>query len=283
MTVRFPKGNFFKPHSSKVSQLQRFCLVLCGLTASVSMSALHVSIAIATTNNITPAKNNELLAQASTTNSNVEQATVQLQDYYQAINARNYEQAYADWYNQGQASGQSLAEFSRGYANTNSVTVEVAEAGRVEGAAGSSYATLPVTITAIATSRKTQRFGGTYVLRKVNDEMRTPVADRGWRIYSADITQLSNSSPTPPVSSSGASNMLSRYDGANIPLLQTGSRGQVVKDVQAELKVLKLYSSSLDGNFGPMTRQAVMQFQRQHRLAVDGVVGPATWAALIAA
>lgn len=283
MTVRSPKGNFSKPHSSKVSQLQRFCLVLCGLTASVSMSAFWVPNAIATTNNIALAKNNELLAQASTTTSNVEQATVQLQNYYQAINARNYEQAYADWYNQGQASGQSLAEFSQGYANTNSVMVEVTGVARIEGAAGSSYATLPVTITATATSGQTQRFGGTYVLRKVNDEVRTPVADRGWRIYSADITQLSDSSPTPPVSSSGASNMLSRYDGANTPLLQTGSRGQVVKDVQGELKVLKLYSLSLDGNFGPMTRQAVMQFQRQHRLVAYGVVGSATWAALIAA
>ena len=148
---------------------------------------------------------------------------------------------------------------------------------------GSSYVTLPVTLSATTTSGQTQRFGGTYSLRKINDESRTPVAEQGWRIYSADITQLTGASPTPSTSGSRASSMLSSYSRANTPLLQNGSRGQAVKDVQSELKVLKLYSSNLDGDFGPITRQAVVQFQRQHRLTADGIVGPATWAALIAA
>lgn len=37
----------------------------------------------------------------------------------------------------------------------------------------------------------------------------------------------------------------------------------------------------LDGKFGPSTEQAVRQFQGQQGLAVDGIVGPVTWAALL--
>jgi hypothetical protein len=47
-----------------------------------------------------------------------------------------------------------------------------------------------------------------------------------------------------------------------------------VKGVQAALKL------PADGVFGRQTAHAVRAFQRQHGLKADGVVGPATWAAL---
>ena len=283
MTIQSSKASFFSTRFSKTTQLRRLSLVLLSLTASVGMSAFQVQSAIAAPNSNSSTATHLLAEASTTTTNNAEQAAALLQNYYQAINARDYKRAYANWYNQGQASEQSLAEFSRGYANTKSVVVEITGTGRTEGAAGSSYVMLPVTLTATTTSGQTQRFGGTYVLRKINDEVRTPVADRGWRIYSADIAQLTGASPTPSPSGSRASSMLSSDSRANTPLSQNGSRGQAVQDIQSELKVLKLYSSNLDGSFGPMTRQAVVQFQRQHRLAADGVVGSATWAALIAA
>ena len=37
-----------------------------------------------------------------------------------------------------------------------------------------------------------------------------------------------------------------------------------------------------DGKFGPATERALREFQRGAGLADDGVVGPKTWAALVA-
>ena len=53
-----------------------------------------------------------------------------------------------------------------------------------------------------------------------------------------------------------------------------------VAALQAALKVKGLYSAEVDGEAGPMTRAAIMRFQRRHHLTVDGVAGPQTRRAL---
>lgn len=63
-------------------------------------------------------------------------------------------------------------------------------------------------------------------------------------------------------------------------LLQVGSRGERVRQVQQALRSAGLYSGALDGIFGRGTAAAVTAFQRSRRLPVDGVVGPRTLAAL---
>ena len=54
-----------------------------------------------------------------------------------------------------------------------------------------------------------------------------------------------------------------------------GSTGAVVKQIQ---KALKLIS---DGHFGPLTEEAVKDFQRENGLKVDGIVGSSTLSLLI--
>ena len=52
--------------------------------------------------------------------------------------------------------------------------------------------------------------------------------------------------------------------------------GPKVAAVQVALKRLGLYNATVDGVRGPMTRAAIVHFQRRRGLAVDGVVGPQT-------
>ena len=59
-----------------------------------------------------------------------------------------------------------------------------------------------------------------------------------------------------------------------------GSRGDDVYRVQARLRQYGYYSGTLDGIFGQATYDAVTWFQRRNSLTPDGVVGPATAAAL---
>ena len=57
--------------------------------------------------------------------------------------------------------------------------------------------------------------------------------------------------------------------------LKKGSKGPKVKKIQEALKL------KADGDFGPATEKAVIDFQKEKKLAeTNGVVGPKTWAAL---
>ncbi len=66
------------------------------------------------------------------------------------------------------------------------------------------------------------------------------------------------------------------------PTLRLGDRGEQVRRLQRRLLAHGLAPGPVDGRFGPQTLAAVKAFQRTHGLVVDGVVGPATWRALLA-
>lgn len=66
-----------------------------------------------------------------------------------------------------------------------------------------------------------------------------------------------------------------------IVTVRRGSHGAAVRAVQHELRYKYGVGIAVDGDFGPMTYSAVVQFQRSHSLAGDGIVGLRTWSALI--
>lgn len=62
--------------------------------------------------------------------------------------------------------------------------------------------------------------------------------------------------------------------------LSIGSRGQAVVQVQQGLNSKGYWCGNADGIFGPKTYSAVINFQRDAGLGVDGIVGPQTKKAL---
>jgi peptidoglycan hydrolase-like protein with peptidoglycan-binding domain len=63
-------------------------------------------------------------------------------------------------------------------------------------------------------------------------------------------------------------------------ILSLGSRGDEVADLQRHLDGDGYAVGPSDGIFGPLTHAAVLEFQKDHSLAIDGRVGPQTRGAL---
>lgn len=72
--------------------------------------------------------------------------------------------------------------------------------------------------------------------------------------------------------------MVNPYTPTN-KTLRRGDRGTGVRYLQWFLDN-KGYKLKIDGSFGPTTEEKVMDFQKDHALVVDGIVGRNTWAAL---
>src|SRR5262249_40025933 len=61
------------------------------------------------------------------------------------------------------------------------------------------------------------------------------------------------------------------------PLLMKGDEGRHVLDLQ---RLLPRFPGNFDGDFGEVTEDAVVEYQKSRGLHVDGEVGEQTWTAL---
>ena len=60
------------------------------------------------------------------------------------------------------------------------------------------------------------------------------------------------------------------------PPLSSGSRGEKVEELQKRLQALGYYDGEIDGQFGPGTKAAVVDFQKNNGLDTDGLAGAET-------
>jgi hypothetical protein len=109
-----------------------------------------------------------------------------IRSYYAAIDGRNYEAAYELWGRRGAASAQTRSQFEAGFARTAHVKATIGDSVRIEGAAGSQYATVPVVVDAVLASGERQRFVGSYTLRRAMVDGAT-ADQRRWHIESAEL------------------------------------------------------------------------------------------------
>lgn len=98
--------------------------------------------------------------------------------------------------------------------------------------------------------------------------------------YSNQKGSSPNSSGSQTTSSSKETTVAS---GSLPATTRMGDRGEGVKIIQQALANYGYYTGNVDGIFGTMTKKAVMSFQKDGALAVDGIVGAATMNVLFGA
>ncbi len=107
-----------------------------------------------------------------------------------ALNRKEYLRAYSYW-EPTAAQLKSLAEFTKGYADTQSVSA-ILGVIRVGAAAGNLYAGVPVTLVAITTKGVTQTFVGCYNLHLAQPANQGTPPFQGWGLQSATVKVVAN-------------------------------------------------------------------------------------------
>ncbi|BAY13020.1 peptidoglycan-binding domain-containing protein [Calothrix sp. NIES-2098] len=69
--------------------------------------------------------------------------------------------------------------------------------------------------------------------------------------------------------------------GGSYPVLSQGSQGQEVIRLQQRLQQLGYLNTNPTGNFGPLTRDALIAFQRNSGLTANGITNQQTWNRLL--
>lgn len=105
--------------------------------------------------------------------------------------------------------------------------------------------------------------------------------DDGGKASSSDIRAGRMPRTMPLYTGKAATKKEAKTVTVTLPVLQKGSAGESVKALQMLLNGHKHACGEVDGSFGTNTLSAVKSFQKASKLAVDGIVGPATWTALL--
>ncbi len=165
--------------------LKRYSMAVGGVLLAIAITGCNTSSkSIASSPTVPPTSPTQ---SAAHTESPQQEAVQVIREYYNAIDRRDYKQAYLTWEGDGAASQHSFEQFKQGFANTASVAVEVGKPGRLDAAAGSVYIEIPVIVTAVTTNGTPQRFHGSYILRRVNDVPGSTLEQQRWHLHSANI------------------------------------------------------------------------------------------------
>lgn len=87
------------------------------------------------------------------------------------------------------------------------------------------------------------------------------------------LTEKYNAAITPPTEAVPST--------TSYPMVQTGSSGDAVSTLQTMLNTVQGSGLKVDGIFGSATKTAVIKFQSENSLSVDGICGPNTWRVLV--
>ncbi|MGC4971254.1 peptidoglycan-binding domain-containing protein [Streptomyces globisporus] len=135
--------------------------------------------------------------------------------------------------------------------------------------------------------RSSTRFRGAFTGAAVCSALAlgTVLAGPGTAVASTETGQ--NSTSVSAASCSVIWRVSTNYEGwtANYSwawniVIQQGATGDRVKEIQCLLIHKGFGVGTVDGDFGPATRAAVVAFQKSRNLTRDGIVGQNTWSKL---
>jgi len=110
--------------------------------------------------------------------------------YYAAIDRGNLRAAYSAWGRGGEASGLTYEQFAEENSPTERAVMEIVGPIRIEAAAGSSYATVPVVVRVDSKDGKRRNYTGQVVVRRANDIPGATPEQLRWHIDSADVREI---------------------------------------------------------------------------------------------
>jgi hypothetical protein len=110
-----------------------------------------------------------------------------MQQYAALLEQRRFAEAYRLWGNGGRASGLSERGFAEQFEDDAETHFEIGKPGDLEGAAGSSYVTVPFRLYGRRKTGADYSNAGTATLRRVNDVPGSSEEQRRWHIERLDF------------------------------------------------------------------------------------------------
>lgn len=105
-----------------------------------------------------------------------------LRDYFRLIRDRKFAEAHRFWSTNPGDTDLSDGAFAESFSRYRTYQAEIAAPGRIEGAAGSLYVQVPVTVTGILKNGDPFRLEGPVTLRRANDVPGATAEQLQWRI-----------------------------------------------------------------------------------------------------
>jgi hypothetical protein len=110
-----------------------------------------------------------------------------VQTYYALLGEQRYGDAWKLWTQGGQGSGMSEEAFTASFAQYESYNANIGAPGRIEGAAGSLFVSVPVVIYGRKKSGEEVHELGEATLRRVNDVPGSTPEQRAWHLFKIDL------------------------------------------------------------------------------------------------
>jgi hypothetical protein len=164
-------------------------LAACGQQAAKNQTTANVPEPLVSSNGMAPATNTDAAAKPAPLSEpkgpidpkSVEAAGQVVQSFGALIEQKRFAEAAKLW-----EANDANSSFLRTVTASRETHLEIGDLGQSEGAAGSIYVTMPITLYGKDANGQAFRAKRTFILRRVNDVPGSTVEQRRWHIYGVE-------------------------------------------------------------------------------------------------